>query len=118
MSEGLAQIMSYGRFASRDRSPLDKLVAAERYGYRHGTNQPKGEGWLGNIGTKEEPVTEYTVNVNGREIPTIIPGLGFSEVMAIRGSALKGTALPNSIVDKAAKFAEERNRNGLSQFKD
>lgn len=113
MEQGLAK--EYGYEA---RSPLDNLVAVAKYGYRHGTTQPKGEGWLGNVGTKENPVTEFTVNVDGREIPTLIPGLAFKEVMQIRGSATKGKELPYKIVDKAARFANDRNSRGLSQFKD
>ena len=122
MEQGLAMSVLpyslYTKYGQQPRSPLKLLMDKEAYGVRHGTNMPKGEGWLGNIGTAEEPVTEYTINVDGREIPTVVPTLDKDEVKGLSQTALKGTEIPQSVVEKAIRFANERNRQGLSQFKD
>ena len=101
-----------------NRSPVDLVTAAENWGYRYGTNQPKGEGWLGNVGTKDTAVTEYTINAGGRELPTLVPTLNKEEINAVRHAALSGTRVPDSVTKKAIDWANMRNSQGLSQFKD
>lgn len=113
MNQGLAS--KYGYEA---RSPVDLLSAIENWGYRHGTDQPKGEGWLGNIGTEDMPVTEYTVNIDGREVPTAVPTLSKGQVEAVSKAASSGSRVPEDVLRKAIQFANERNSKGLSQFKD
>ena len=112
-NQGLA-----AKYGYEARSPLELLTAAENWGYRHNTNQPKGNGWLGNIGTEDTPVTEYTVGVGGREIPTVVPTLTKGEVAVVRDAAMKGKMVPQEVIQKAIQFANERNHRGLFQFKD
>jgi len=79
----------------------------------------KGGGWLGPLRRPDGRVsTELSVGVNlGRgevEIPLLVPTLNKNEVEYL----LRGGEPTREIMDKAAKHAVERMRQGMSPFKD
>lgn len=80
----------------------------------------KGSGYLGVIpDATGRPMTEFSIGVNmdGREIeiPTLVPTLDASEIEYLR-SMKPGTAMPDSIRQKAVDHAKTRLRQGLSPF--
>ena len=86
------------------------------YGLRqNGTS--KGPGWLGNVGTEENHITEFSFGVdlgNGEEdIPSLVPTLMPRDIDNVRS----GNITPE-IAQKAVEFAIMRKKLGLSPFKE
>jgi hypothetical protein len=113
---GLAEL-SY-QHTDRAASPAMLAIRANEWGYRHGMGTPKGEGWMGNIGTDEMPITEYTIQHRGQEIPTIIPNMSFSDVMNARKAAMTNSLPSQEVIRRAREFADKQWAKGQSQFKD
>ena len=103
-----------------------KTPVKPNYGLRE-DGTPKGKGWLGELQhISGNPASEISIGVNigGKEtlIPTIVPNLTKTEIDYMMnspvGPELFKTPMGRQIRDKAAKFAMERMRQGLSPFKD
>ncbi len=96
----------------------DILSQFDEYGYGLRPNgTPKGQGWLGPLPMTDGTggiATELTINVDGEDIPLIVPTLGVDELDYI----LKGNQPTRSMVDKAAEFANKRRRQGFSIYAD
>ena len=106
------------KFVDKKTSPLDKISRLTKYGTRHNSTQPKGEGWLGNIGTKSRPVTEYTIGHKGAEIPTAVPTLTSEEARGLGLDATFNRMPSRAVIKKARQWADRRWSQGKSQFKD
>lgn len=81
----------------------------------------KGTGFLGVLkNEKGQDVTEYSVGVqiDGKEIdvPTLVPTLTDEEIQIVLKASATGEQLPNSIIEKATRFAQQRLANGESQY--
>ncbi len=94
-SEGLS---SYGaRYSEDPKAPLTS----------------KGRGFLGPQRTKQGDVlTELSVNVDGREVPVVNPLLTERELASLRA----GNPPSDKMIDKAAKFAAQREAKGRGPF--
>jgi hypothetical protein len=102
----------------QQRSPVD-MVTGGQYGFRYNSNQPKGNGWLGNVGSGDTAVTEYSTEYKGREIPTLIPGLSKEQVATVVKEATTGERQNlDSTIGLARKFADDRAQLGYGPFKD
>lgn len=92
--------------------------AAQQYGTRpDGT--AKGKGWLGELKRPDGRVsTELSISfgdvLGGKDIPLLVPTLTPAEVQQI----LSGGEPPKSALDKAIQHAIQRDKQGLSPFKD
>lgn len=91
---------------------LMQLIAPGKYGLRvDGTHKERG--FLGEIPTPTGDVmTEFSVNVDGREIPSIVPTLHPSELNYIIQTGM----VPESAIPKIYQHAVQRNRAGKSPF--
>ena len=117
--EGLAYQLAVMQ-RPQQRSPVD-IVTGGQYGFRHNSSQPKGTGWLGNVGSDGEAVTEYSTEYKGREIPTLVPGLSKEQVARVVSKAKNELPLSrddDDIVGLAEKFADGRAKLGYGPFKD
>jgi len=95
------------------------------YGFRYQNNDPivapidyslpmpKGNGYMGNVGSAEVPVTEYTLDDNKGQYPSVVPTLSRDEVATIA----TGGMTPE-ITNKAALYRDTREANGESPFAD
>lgn len=96
-------------------------ITKPNYGLRDDGTQ-KGYGWLGPLKTpKGNIVTEFSINVDGIEMPTIVPTLTSSEVKKILEIADlqeegQKVDIPKSIVEKAIKHAKEQITKKKSPF--
>jgi hypothetical protein len=119
MEQGLAYQLALMQ-KPRERSPVD-MVTGGGYGFRHNSSQPKGEGWLGNVGDNREAITEYSTEYQGREIPTLVPGLSKEQVARVVDRARKEAPLGrenDDVVGLAMKWADDRAKLGYGPFKD
>ncbi len=117
MEQGLAYQLGVLQ-KSKERSPLELLTGGD-YGFRHNSSQPKGEGWLGNVSpVPRNPITEWSVNVDGRNIPTLVPGLTKEQVQRIVLDASGSKQNLDDVIDKAVKFADDRAQLGYKPYKD
>lgn len=87
--------------------------------YAESLNQPttaKGRGYLGNVGTMQDPMTEFSsaFEVGGKTVqyPLVVPTLTADELNLLR---LTGKATPQ-IQKKAQQFALNRLSRGLDPF--
>jgi hypothetical protein len=99
------------------RSPLEMLSGGE-YGFRYNSPDPKGKGWLGNIGTNDTPITEYSIDIDGKQMPTVTPNQSKGDLFSIVNSATTGRELPKRVIDNAVEFANARAKAGYSAFID
>jgi hypothetical protein len=74
---------------------------------------PKGNGYMGNVGSAEVPATEYTLDDNKGQYPSVVPTLSRDEVATVAA----GNMTPE-IVNKAALYRDTREANGQSPFAD
>mgnify|MGYP003609934967 CR=1 FL=1 len=117
MEQGLAYQLAL-MTKPRERSPVD-IVTGGAYGFRYNSSQPKGEGWLGNVGTKDIPVTEYSTAYKGREVPLIVPGLTGEQLGRVVKEATTGNREDLSDVEGLArKWADDRAKLGYRPFRD
>ena len=93
------------------------------YGKRN-DGTPKGRGYLGQVrNARGEIMTELTIGVNmdGKEteIPTLVPTLTAEEVAYLKMmDPDRGEDIPDQILEKAIRFAEDRRSQGLPVFAD
>ena len=77
---------------------------------------PKGMGYFGNIGTTENPMTEFSItpNIDGKPftIPSIVPTLTAEDLDYLRNN----NKVNKEIVNKAIDHAIMRMKNGLSPY--
>lgn len=103
------------RYSPEDEEILNSFDESG-YGLRpNGT--PKGQGWLGPLPMNDgsdKVATEISIDVDGEDIPLIVPTLTQDELDYI----LSGNRPTREMVDKAAAFAEERRRQGFSVYAD
>ena len=88
-------------------------------GYRHGTTDLKGQGYLGPLQTPDGLMTELSIGVNldGREmdIPALVPTLTQQEVQTLL-TLKPDQQIPKSVIDKAVAHARQRLTRGLDPF--
>ena len=102
----------------QQRSPVD-MITGGQYGFRHNSSQPKGNGWLGDMGSNGEAVTEYSTEYKGREIPMLVPGLSKEQVGRVVREATTGERQKlGDVIGLAHKFADDRAQLGYGPFKD
>lgn len=104
--------------ADAERVPIE--APDYGFGFRYGTTTPKGLGFLGGLQRPDGRVmSEYSIGVplNGREreMPSIVPTLTHEELQHIL-SMKDGDPMPDSIVQKAVAFAQQRQAAGLPLF--
>jgi len=93
------------------------------YGLRE-DGSPKGKGYLGLIptGNGDEVMSEKSISVglDGKEvlIPLIVPTLDKKEVDILKNHKGPVNKLPQKIIDKAVRHAQERMKSGKSPFYD
>jgi hypothetical protein len=92
-----------------------------QYGNRYGTNDPKANGFFGELPLPSGNVaTEYsvgqTMNGNNVEMPSIVPTLNASELQSALIAANSGTQLSDAVYDKSLKYAQQRASQGQSPF--
>lgn len=91
-------------------------------GLRHGSNQPKADGFFGRIPIPGGVATEYSVDVdiNGKpvQIPSIVPTLSGGELASVLRAAggQEGAGLSDAVMDKAVGHARSRMAAGQSPF--
>lgn len=93
------------------------------YGLRHGSNQPKAQGFMGEVPVPGGGVaTEYSMDMdlNGKQVqmPSIVPTLSPQELGRVLASASSDGAMPipDDIAQKAADHAAYRMAMGQSPF--
>lgn len=97
---------------------MGAIEDAMRYGKRpDGT--AKGKGWLGEMkrpdgGVSTELSVQFDDVLGGKPIPLLVPTLTPAEIEHL----LSGKPATPGIHDKAIQHAIDRNKNGLSPFKD
>jgi hypothetical protein len=91
----------------------DELYEFKDYGTRE-TGEPKDTGALGEIRMPNgrDVMTEYSINVDGREMPSIVEGMHPADVNYIRET---GT-VPEDAVATAIRSANKREARGESPF--
>ena len=88
-------------------SPKPKY-GRDRHGKRH-----KGHGWVGPIKDNQGRVmTELSIEVDGEEIPAIVPGLTGDEL-----NQLMSGGMPQSVVDNAVAHARKQKESGRRVFR-
>ena len=95
----------------------NKKPPAGRYGKRaDGTN--KGVGYRGEQKVKGGGVaTEYSIGVDGREIPSLTPNLSRSQRSKMLNDIIPNKKrVPRDVVGKGAAHAVKREKQGLSPF--
>jgi hypothetical protein len=91
---------------------MELLARQQAYGKRADGTQ-KDRGYLGELQTpRGDIMTEYSVNIDGREVPSVIPTLHPAELNYI----LQTEIVPRSVDHKLYKHARERVRQGKSPF--
>lgn len=115
--EGLAYQLAVMQ-RPQQRSPVD-IVTGGQYGFRRNSSQPKGNGWLGDVGSDGKAITEYSTEYKGREIPTLVPGLSKEQVATVIKEATTGERQNlDDAIGLARKFADDRAQLGYGPFKD
>jgi hypothetical protein len=107
-AEGGAVHMAHG-----GEVDYDELYEFKDYGSRE-TGEAKDTGTLGEIRMPNgrDVMTEYSINVDGREMPSIVEGMHPADVNYIRET---GT-VPEDAVATAIRSANKRESRGLSPF--
>ena len=104
-------------FPASPNRTIGRIVKPERvkeYGLRR-DGTPKGAGYFGEIKNEDGTFsTELSINVDGREIPVLVPTLTDEEIRKLQ----VGGEIPQAIVDKAVKHAAMREAQGKSPFAD
>jgi len=107
------------------KSTTEQLILQKQGGKFSGLRQDgtaKGIGWKGSIPVEGKNLSHYATersigapDINGKErlLPSIVPTLNDKETR----NAASGK-LDKDIVRKAIKFADDRERQGLSPFRD
>lgn len=99
-----------------------KSKSEENYGNRYNSTDKKGRGWLGNVGTKEAVVTEYSVGEGKTARPLITPNIERGSLKAVVAEAVSGKKTSDgefARVDKTSSaWAEKRRAMGSSPYKD
>ena len=82
------------------------------YGVRHSGLGAKGKGFFGLLATPSGAyASEYSIESDGREMPTLVPTLTADEVQSV----LNGQLTPQ-IIEKARAFAQQRQSAGKNAF--
>lgn len=91
----------------------DELYEFKDYGNRE-TGEAKDTGALGEIRMPNgrDVMTEYSINVDGREIPSIVEGMHPADVNYIRETG----SVPRDAVATAVRSANKREASGQSPF--
>jgi hypothetical protein len=107
-AEGGAVHMAHG-----GEVDYDELYEFKDYGTRE-TGEPKDTGTLGEIRMPNgrDVMTEYSINVDGREMPSIVEGMHPADVNYIRETG----SVPQDAVATAVRSANKREASGQSPF--
>ena len=91
----------------------DELYEFKDYGTRE-TGEPKDTGALGEIRMPNgrDVMTEYSINVDGREMPSIVEGMHPADVNYIRETGI----VPSDAMATAVHSANKREASGQSPF--
>lgn len=91
----------------------DEIYEFRDYGTRE-TGEPKDTGALGEIRMPNgrDVMTEYAINVDGREMPSIVEGMHPADVNYIRETG----SVPQDAVATAVRSANKREASGQSPF--
>ena len=96
-----------------DSVDYDELYEFKDYGNRE-TGEPKDTGALGEIRMPNgrDVMTEYSINVDGREMPSIVEGMHPADVNYIRETGI----VPRDAQAVAVRSANKREASGQSPF--
>lgn len=102
-----------GGAVETDDVDYDELYEFKDYGNRE-TGEAKGTGALGEIRMPNgrDVMTEYSINVDGREMPSIVEGMHPADVNYIRETGI----VPEDAVATAVRSANKREASGQSPF--
>ena len=96
------------------KSYLNGGIVEDNYGLRHNSKEKKERGFLGEIRMPDgrSVMTEQSISVDGKEMPSIVKGMHPADVNYIRQT----NTVPQSVEGVAVRSAQKRALEGKSPF--
>lgn len=100
------------------RELADGTASVDLFGWGpRADGETKGGGWLGPLtNSKGETVTEYSIEIDGVNMPLLVPTLTPAETQQVLNSTVTGERPSEAIVEKAFAHAQARIAEGKSPF--